>query len=193
MTAPSPTQQQEDRRRRPLLLWLGAVAVVVLLSLGAVLILGGEGATSVTRPGARASETPEVAIDDPAGVSSGEVSGTTSGTGRTASALGLAVATSVRGDVAPGAAATLVVTVLNPTTERVLLTSAVARVTGTSDPACRRSWYRIAAFEGGREIAPAGTAELTLPVTFLDAAGVNQDSCKGASYRYSVDVRGRQA
>lgn len=194
MTAPSSTQQQDDRRRRPVLLWLGAVTALLLLAVGgAALVIDGDAVPESGGSARRSGGLPPVIVGEPAPVTDDALNGAGAGAGVGATALGLRVEGTVRGELGPGSPAVLVVTVSNPLAADVLLTSATGRVTATDRSGCSAGWYRVGAFAGDREVSAGDRTSLELPVTFLSDPGVNQDACKGATYRFSVDVRGRQA
>lgn len=191
MTAPSPAEQQ-DRRRRPLLPWLGAVVVLQLL-LGLALLARGEADDQAGTPQSPTSPLPRVVVDAPGAVVSGDLEAGADGAGASAQDLGLAVRGRVVGALAPGRTTSLVVTVDNPLDSTVLVTAVAGRVTAVSPAACRRDWYRVGSFTGARRVAAGGSADLVLPITLTDLATHNQDACKGARYRFTVDVSGRQA
>jgi len=197
VTAPSHDEQEDDRRRRPVLLWLGAVAAALLVLGAGGLLLDGDAAPEAGRTVRPPDTLPPVIVDEPAAVADGSVSDAVSGAGAgrglAASALGLQVEGAVRGHVGPGTPAVLVLTVANPLTADVVLTSATGRVVATDRTGCRVEWYRVGGFTGGREVPAGDRISIELPVTFVSDPGVNQDACKGAAYRFTVDVRGRQA
>lgn len=101
--------------------------------------------------------------------------------------------------VAPGQAGRITIRVENPNNQDVLLTGVATTISGISrgaDPAlphCEKSWFAIGDLTGTPRVAARGSAQVTLPVTMTDEHGVNQDNCKGATYRFSFTVNGRQA
>ena len=111
----------------------------------------------------------------------------------------ITVSGAVQGEVAPGHPATLVVTITNANNQDILVTSVTGAVTSVTTahqagkPACSTAWYQVGSFSGSLAIAKNGSGKVSLPVTFVNSATVNQDNCKGQQYTFSFTAQARQA
>ena len=72
----------------------------------------------------------------------------------------------VQGQVAPGRSATLVVTIANPNSQDILVTSVTGSVTSVTSagqagkPACSTSWYQVGTFTGSLPISKNGIVKV---------------------------------
>ena len=103
------------------------------------------------------------------------------------------------GQLGPGSPASLRVTITNPNSQAVEVTSVsgaiTSVVTGTlpGRMACSASWYHVEPFTGSQPVARNGSITVPLRVTFDDVPTTNQDNCKGARFTYSFTAQARQA
>jgi hypothetical protein len=190
MTSP---EHEDDRRRRGLLVLLVIAVLLVLLGILSWYPGFGSGkAAGTTRPTAARTPGPVVVRPSPEAVAV-EGTGTSTGTARTGLGTPLVATSQVVGEVAPGAPATLVLTLTNPAPRPVRVMAVSARITSVAASACSTSWYDVGSFAGPTTLPGHGVATVRLRVTFLDSPTVNQDGCKGASYTYGYRVEAIQA
>lgn len=192
-----PVQQQpEDRRRRRPALWLLLLGLALSLLLNLLLgrqLLGDDVAPATAQRLPTPASTPEVVVVDPAPASVITVeSGTTDGAGDAGVASDLVVSGRVVGRVAPGTDASLVVSIANPFDTEVVVSAVTGSVTSVQPVGCLPSWFRVGRVTDPQALAANGRRTVVLPVVFLDSPTVNQDVCRGATYRFSIDVRARQ-
>lgn len=99
----------------------------------------------------------------------------------------------------PGGSGTLTLRVDNSNQQDVLLTSVTSTVTSVTSgtrpgiPSCNKSWFQIGGLTGAPVVGGRSSRTITVPVTMVDTANVNQDNCKGVTYQFSFTVNGRQA
>lgn len=99
----------------------------------------------------------------------------------------------------PGGSGTLTLLVENPNSQDVVLTGVTSAVTNVTSgtragiPRCDKSWFAIGDLAGSPRVTGRSSATITVPVTMVDTANVNQDNCKGVTYQFSFTVNGRQA
>jgi hypothetical protein len=124
-------------------------------------------------------------------------SGIGSGTGKTAVGVTSLTATSAAlNEMYPGnSAQPIVITVQNPTTQPVYVTSVSASVTDTGDPGCLAIWFPVAGspVAVGAEIAALGNLTLssptyTPPTIRFDNLPVDQSVCKDKTITLSFTI-----
>jgi hypothetical protein len=192
MTSP---EREDDRDRRGLLVLLVLAVLLVLLGiLFGYLGFGSSRAEDTDRATAVRTRAPAIVRPSPAAVAI-EGTGTSSGTAQTGLGTPLLASSEVLGEVAPGAPATLVLTLTNQAPRAVQVMTVSARITSvsTATSACSTSWYDVGSFTGPTILPGHGVATVRLPVTFFDSPTVNQDGCKGARYTYGYRVEAIQA
>jgi copper(I)-binding protein len=122
--------------------------------------------------------------------------GSGTGTGTTAAGVTNLTATSAAlNPMYPGdSAQPIVITVHNPSTQTVYVTSVSASVSGTSNVGCTAGDFTVVGSPEavGQEIAASGNLTLTSPlvpptIQFHDT-GVNQDACKGVTVNLSFSI-----
>lgn len=102
----------------------------------------------------------------------------------------------VGGALAPGLRRTLRVTVHNKIRSRIRVLSlrVTVRRTGVAD--CRRSWVRVGSYTyrrgRGRIARAGGRTRLTVPITLVNTPTVNQDACRGVTFRLKLRGTARQ-
>jgi hypothetical protein len=207
MTRPVRYEEEEERRRRLASWVLFGTVLVVVLFLGNWLATGANRPDAATQ-GPAASPTPTTSI----GVGIGRPqagSSPTSGTAVSDSSANngnggnpghpLTVTGVVQGMLAPNAPATLVVTIGNPNSQDILVTSVSGSVTSvtsagdTGKPACSTTWFHVGSFSGSLLITKNHSGTVSLPVTLDNFATVNQDNCKRSTYTFSFTAQARQA
>jgi hypothetical protein len=184
----TPQQTRTRRRRRAGAFWGGAGLLVLGVGLGVALQF--QAAAAAT--GSSGTVTTSQA-------------GGKSGTGNQGNGLGnglgnpaktLAVSGTASADLGPGRDAVLSVTVTNPNSGAVVLTSVEATVTSVTPVnglRCDADWISVPAGGQGVEVPGGGTRTVALAVKLSNLPAVNQDGCKGAGYTYSLTANGRQA
>jgi hypothetical protein len=181
---------------------LGGVLLVVMGLYGGWLVFGGAapavradllGAASSTRTGT-GSEVLQVPVLTTSGSA---VQG--NGVGGAPPSKAITVSAVLTGQLGPGSPAALLVTITNPNSQSVEVTSVSGAVTSVATGSlpgratCSASWYHVAAFTGSRTVARNSSTTVPLAVTFDDVPTTNQDNCKGALFSYSFTAQARQA
>jgi hypothetical protein len=198
----SSTEERDRRRRRPFVLLL-VLGLGVGLGLGLEELLEGDGggARPLAAAPVRSPAPADVQVVTPvpqqanqAGHVVGASRGTTAGSlaGRTATLPDLLLQGAVDGEVGPGAPATLLVTVRNPSAQRLRVIGLAGRVASVSRVAvggCSAGWYHVGAYAGDLLLGAGAQATVRLPVTFDDLPDVDQNGCRGARYAFSYTVR----
>jgi len=121
------------------------------------------------------------------------------GSGSTTPAKALVVLSQGATPIAPGRPGTVTVSVTNPNSQAVSLTSLSGTVTGVTPggqgrlPSCSKTWIVLGSWSGTKLVGANGSTTVQMPVSFNNLATVNQDNCKGATYQFSFVVNGQQA
>lgn len=205
MAHAEPLEEPDRRRRRAFFVLLAAAVALMLLGiLGGWLML--DGREGLARPSVAApSSAPSPTVVLPPGQSvtasssGSSTNGSSTSSGVTSQGAALRLSGRVIGQVGPGTAAQLVVTVTNPSNDSLQLTSVrgvIIKVTGSTQAGkvlCSRDWYHVGPFSGAPTVAARGSVTVELPITFDNLAGVNQDNCKGAPFTFSVTAQARSA
>jgi hypothetical protein len=208
------TAHEEEPRRGFVRALLGGALLVLIGVYGGWLVVGGAvpgtgradllGSASSAKPSS-GSEVVQIPVLTTSQSSSSAVQGqaapASQGNGNGGNAPGHAISVSavVSGRLGPGSPALLLVTITNPNSQAVEVTSvsgAVTSVTSGTLPgksACSASWYHVGTFTGSRTVARNSSTTVALPVTFDDVLTTNQDNCKGARFTYSFTAQARQA
>jgi hypothetical protein len=196
--------EQQDTHRRRGLVWLGFALLVLGAGVGVVLQwqVAEAGAASTGSVSAAAAKKPAPAPTTPGNGQGNNGNGGGNGGGGSSTPAGktLNVSGTVVGQVAPGVPATLNVTVQNPNSSDVDLTALTAAMTsvetqqpGTDErPACNKDWFVIGQLTATQRIARDGQLVVSLPITLLKSATVNQDNCKGVTYTFGFTATANQ-
>jgi hypothetical protein len=207
MTRSVPHEEEEERRRRLASWVLFGTVLVVVLFIGNWLAAGANGPATATK-GPAASPTPTASIGVGIGqpqAGSSPTPGTTVGDSSTNNANGgnpghaITVTGVVHGQLAPNVPATLVVTIANPNSQDIVVTSVSGMVTSATSagepgkPVCSTAWYHVGSFSGSLLITKNHSGTVSLPVTLDNFPTVNQDNCKRSTYTFSFTAAARQA
>jgi hypothetical protein len=224
MTRPELYEEDEERRRRVVFWFFFGTLMVVLLFTGSWIAMGGAKPESSAsgKPQTSASPSPTAGPDVVVGTPQLGAQATTSGgvtapqaaggngqgnngngnggsTGGSSPGHSLNVSGVVQGTVAPNRPATLVVTINNPNSQDILVTSVTGSVTSVTTahqagkPVCSTAWYQVGSFSGSLLVPKGASRTVSVPVSFLNSATINQDNCKGQQYTYSFTAQARQA
>lgn len=181
-----------------------AAAVVSAATAGVYALAATSNSTSTGTATAAAAKTP-TPTPTPNGNSQGNNGngvGNGGSTGTQASNHPIVVTGQVIGAPAPGRTGTLNVKVDNSKNQAILVRSIIATVTSVTavtplpapgKPACDKSWYSIAPFNGSFPIGAGATGVVPLTITFDDKPGINQDNCKSATFNFSYTATADQA
>lgn len=203
----SSTFYEDEPHRGIGLAVLGGALLVAMGLYGGWLVFGGSaargtaadllGSTSTkTSSGGEVLQVPVLSTSGT--VVQGQAAPATQGNGG-AQGHTLTVTAVMAGQVGPGSPASLLVTITNPNSQAVEVTSVSGTVTSVTtgtlsgQVACSASWYHVTPFTGSRTVARNGSTVVALPVTFDNSPATNQDNCKGATFTYSFTAQARQA
>jgi hypothetical protein len=104
----------------------------------------------------------------------------------------------LQGPLVPGVRRPLKVTMANPFSQRVKVTSVTVKVGKPAAAGCQRSWVTTKNFQASKKkkpivIAPHRRATVLLAVTLKNLPTVNQDVCKSTRIPLKVRAVARQA
>jgi hypothetical protein len=101
--------------------------------------------------------------------------------------------------IAPGLSGVVKVSVKNPNSQAVKLTSLSGTVTGIGAGTrpnlqpCDKSWIVLQPWSGSELLPANATTTMQMTVSFDNKAAINQDNCRGVTYQFSFVVNGQQA
>lgn len=176
-----------------------------------LLLLGGLGAAGwvAVDQAASSSSTAQGPVQSAGGnaggaaMGGGSVSGNASskGGGNSGSSQGhsLDVTGTVVGPVAPGRTASLAVTLTNPNSQAILVSTVSGTITAVTSgslpgrPTCDKNWYSLGTYTGSLRLESGARTTVQLPLVLANLSDVNQDNCKGATFTYTFSAAAQQA